>query len=584
MCCQLLRQPLHRLLRALGVLLWLAMTGPAHAYTVEIRGAEQFTELFDQHLDIRRHQDKPDIDAEEFQRLAGITPQQIRDLLATEGYFSPVIRAELVTENGLQLARFSIDPGAPTTIDTVDIRIRGPIVDAYPERVERLRRRWSLKPGERFTQTAWSEAKNALLRGLLVRDYPAAAIRASEARIEPQQRRATLVVEIESGPAFTFGELQIEGLQRYSRAMIDSLNPIQPGERYSQEKLNELQSRLTDTGYFSSVFPTVDIDPAHPQRTPIKLNIAENQRKHLGLGVGFSTDTGAGVQVKWLDRNFLRRNWRLQTQLEMNRETHLLDGELYLPTRSNGWTPNFNTRYERATSAGEIVDKLRAGARMSTLDRIDERAGGLAFFADRQELPDGNINHRRALIATYSYTRRRVDNLIAPRRGYVAAVDFGAGPKGLVNEDNIVRIAARATWLKPLHRNWRSVLRGQVGQVLIADRDKVPGDLLFRTGGAQSVRGYGYNTLGVQEGGAIVGGRVQAVLSAELVYRITPQWGAAIFHDAGNAADSWQAFKFRHGSGIGARWRSPIGPVNLDLAYGHTTREPHVHFSVGYVF
>lgn len=584
MSCQLLRQSLHRLSHALGMLLWLAAITPAHAYTVDILGAEPFAEMLNEHLDIRRHERDATVSEEEWRRLASITPQQIRDLLATEGYFSPVITAELVTEGGQQLARFRIEQGPPTLIEAVDIRIRGAIVEAYPQRVERLRRQWRLPPGERFTQAAWSEAKNALLRNLLVRDYPAAAITTSEARIEPQQQRATLVVEIDSGPAFTFGELKIEGLQRYSSAMIDGLNPIRPGDRYSQEKLNELQSRLTDTGYFSSVFPSIDIDPAHADGVPVKLSVVENPRKQLGLGVGFSTDTGAGVQVKWLDRNFLQRNWRLQTQLELNREARLLDGELYLPARRNGWVPNFNARYERTTIAGEILDKVRAGARMSTLSRSDERSGGLSFFMERQRLPDGTLNNRQALIAAYSYARRRVDNLVAPRRGYVAAVEFGAGPKGLVNEANIVRMTARGTWLKPLQREWRSVLRGQVGQVFLADRNKVPGDLLFRTGGAQSVRGYGYDTLGVSQGGAIVGGRVVAVASAELVYRITPQWGAAVFHDAGNAADSWGDFKFRHGTGVGARWRSPIGPINLDLAYGHATREPHLHFSVGYVF
>lgn len=584
MSCQLLRQPLHRFSHALGLLLWLAGIVTAHAYTVEIRGGEAFAEMFEQHLDIRRHENDATISEDEWRRLASITPQQIRDLLATEGYFSPSVTAELVTEGGQQLARFNIAPGAPTLVDSVEIRIHGPVVNAYPQRVERVRRQWGLARGERFTQKDWSEAKNALLRNFLVRDFPAAVITTSEARIEPQQQRAILTVEIDSGPAFTFGELQIEGLQRYSRSMVDGLNPIRPGERYSQEKLNELQSRLTDTGYFSSVFPSIDTDPAHAQGTPVKLSLVENPRKQLGLGVGFSTDTGAGVQVKWLDRNFLQRDWRLQTQLELNREARLLDGELFLPARGNGWVPNFNTRYERTTTAGEVLDKVRAGARMSTLNRVDERSGGFSFFMERQRLPDGTLNNRQALIAAYSYARRRLDNLIAPRRGYVAAVEFGAGPKGLINEANIVRMAARATWLNQLQREWRSVVRGQIGQVLVAERSKVPGDLLFRTGGAQSVRGYGFETLGVAQGGAIVGGRVVAVVSAELVYRITPAWGAAVFHDAGNAADSWRGFRFRHGTGVGARWRSPIGPVNIDLAYGHTTREPHLHFSVGYVF
>ena len=75
-----------------------------------------------------------------------------------------------------------------------------------------------------------------------------------------------------------------------------------------------------------------------------------------------------------------------------------------------------------------------------------------------------------------------------------------------------------------------------------------------------------------------------ALISGELVYWVTPQWGAAVFSDAGNATGSWKDFRFAHGSGIGARWRSPIGPVNLDVAYNHETRTPRIHFSVGYGF
>ncbi len=571
-----------RHLLAPALLLFLAQA--AHAYTVEISGAGAFAELFDKHLDIRRHKDNPDIPEDEWRRLAGITPQQMRDLLATEGYFSPRIEVELVTEGGQQLTSITVDPGPATLIGATDIRVTGPILGNDARRAERLRRLWRLKSEERFTQAAWGEAKNALLRSLLVRDYPGAAIRHSEARVDPAQQRADLVVEVDSGPAFTFGELQVEGLERYSRAMIDSLNPISPGDRFSQEKLNELQSRLTDTGYFSSVYPSVDIDPAQPHNIPVKVNVMENPRRQLGLGLGFSTDTGAGAQVKWLDRKFLGRDWRLQTQLELNRETRLLDAELYLPARGNGWVPSFNTRYERTDISGELIDKLRAGARMSTLNRVNERSGGVAFFADRQKLPDGTSNHRQALVASYSYTRRRLDNLVAPRRGHIIGAEVSAGPKGLVNEDNIVRVTARAVWLDQYQRTWQTILRGEIGHVMLADRDKVPGDLLFRTGGSQSVRGYSYESLGVAQGGAVVGGRVRAVASAELVYRITPSWGAAIFHDAGNAADSWGDFRFVHGTGIGARWRSPIGPVNIDLAYGHETAQPHLHFSIGYVF
>ena len=179
---------------------------------------------------------------------------------------------------------------------------------------------------------------------------------------------------------------------------------------------------------------------------------------------------------------------------------------------------------------------------------------------------------------------RRVNNLISPTRGYYASFELGVGPAGLVNKKGLVRTVGRATWLSPSYGRFQAVLRGQVGQVFGANSDTVPSDLLFRTGGDQTVRGYGYNKLGVAQDGAIVGGTVSAVVSAEVIYSVTPEWGAAVFTDAGNAADSWKGFRLAQGSGVGARWRSPIGPVNLDLAYGHETKDLRLHFSIGYGF
>jgi translocation and assembly module TamA len=227
---------------------------------------------------------------------------------------------------------------------------------------------------------------------------------------------------------------------------------------------------------------------------------------------------------------------------------------------------------------------VRFGARVTSPVKTDEQSFGLTFLADRQRVGDAFANNRQALIASYTYTMRRLDNLITPRRGYVASIELGAGPRGVVNTANIGRVFGSATWLWLFDRRWQPVLRGQIGQVFGAGREDVPNDLLFRTGGDQTVRGYAYNSLGVPQNGAVVGGTVVAVVSAELVYWIKPQWGAAVFTDAGDAAESWRDFRLQHGTGIGARWRSPIGPVNVDLAYAHQTHKPRLHFSVGYGF
>lgn len=554
-------------------------------YTVTINGAGDLKPLLTEHLTIQRRTDD-EIRLEELQRLVEAAPQNIRELLATEGYFSPAIESSLEQQGEQWAARFNVTPGPPTRIDSVDISFIGAIANDEPElkRMNRLRQQWKLRPGERFRQEEWDNAKNSILTDLLNRNYPAASVANSEARINPDQRAARLSVQIDSGPAFTFGELQIQGLERYPRDMIERLNPIEPGEPFSQEKLNELQTRLQDTGYFRSAFATIEVDPANPKRVPVRLDLTENERKRLALGVGFSTDTGPNVQVKWLNRDFLGRQWRLESELRLDRDTRILGSDIFFPAIGNGWLPNVGARYERTDIAGELNNKLRIGGRLASPDKDNERAWSVSYLADRQEVPGITPTNRQALVGAFSYTRRRIDNALNPRKGYVASAELSIGPQGLLNEEGLIRTVGRITRLTPIGSRWDTVLRGEIGQVFGAGRDTVPADLLFRTGGNQTVRGYGYNRLGVPFNGAIVAGPVTAVASAELVYRITPQWGAAVFVDAGDAADSWSDFRWNVGTGVGARWRSPIGPVNIDLAYGHTTRKPQLHFSIGYGF
>jgi translocation and assembly module TamA len=567
----------------------LAQTSEQHV--VVITGAGALEKLLRDNLEIVQHAADATMTQQEWQRLIGITPEKIQNLLATEGYFSSKVDYQVVPEPGNSTARFNVTLGSVTQVDTVEIRMIGSIAEgphADATRIENLKRRWRLKPGEPFTQKAWSDAKEALLKPLLNRDYPAAKIVQSEAEINPEQHKATLTVEIDSGPFFTFGALQITGLERYPQEVIDTLNPIHPGEPYSQYKLTELQTRLQDTGYFRSVFATVNVDPDHPEQVPVQVTVSENERRRLSLGAGFSTDAGPRGQVKWLDRQLLGHDWRMESELRVDRQTQLLGTDVYFPARANGWRPSVGTRYERTDIANEIDDKIRVDARMTGPIKIDERVVGTSYLADRQRLGGDAINNRQALIASYFYTRRRVDNLLTPQRGYEASVELDGGITGSLTEKNLGRMVAQGYTLIPLGQKWTTILRGQVGRVIGAKRDAVPGDLLFRTGGDQTVRGYAFNSLGVhvvQNGSeSVVGGPAMAVMSAELLYKITPTWGAAIFRDAGDAADSWNELKLKQGTGIGARWRSPIGMVKLDLAYGHSVNQVRLHFSVGYGF
>ena len=165
----------------------------------------------------------------------------------------------------------------------------------------------------------------------------------------------------------------------------------------------------------------------------------------------------------------------------------------------------------------------------------------------------------------------------------MASVQGGGGIPG-VSTRGFGRVVGRfATWL-PIDASNELQFRAQGGAVLAPSRDGIPSALLFRTGGDTTVRGYAFESLGVQDGDAIVPGRYYAVLNAEVTHWIKEAWGLAAFVDAGNAVDSLSDDHSRSATALGLRVRTPLGPFRLDLAYGQDVHKVRVHLSVGLTF
>ncbi|MDH4290420.1 MAG: BamA/TamA family outer membrane protein, partial [Aquincola sp.] len=129
--------------------------------------------------------------------------------------------------------------------------------------------------------------------------------------------------------------------------------------------------------------------------------------------------------------------------------------------------------------------------------------------------------------------------------------------------------------------------RLEIGQVYARDNVEVPETQRFRAGGDDSVRGYAWRSLTPQVAGVDVGGRVIGTASLEIARPVSESlpsvWWAA-FVDAGRAAARWNDFKPAWGAGLGLRWRSPVGPLRADVAYGEEVRDWRLHLSVGIAF
>jgi len=178
---------------------------------------------------------------------------------------------------------------------------------------------------------------------------------------------------------------------------------------------------------------------------------------------------------------------------------------------------------------------------------------------------------------------RRVDDLASPTKGFIVLAQAGLGIPG-ASTRGFERVVVQSAFWRPLSRVWELTGKAEAGAVIAGDRVGVPSELLFRTGGDTTVRGYAFQSLGLKQGDAVLPVRYYTVLSIEATRWINDSLGVATFVDAGNAFDELSDFTLAVGYGIGLRLRTPIGPFRLDLAYGEQSRQVRLHFSVGLAF
>ena len=224
------------------------------------------------------------------------------------------------------------------------------------------------------------------------------------------------------------------------------------------------------------------------------------------------------------------------------------------------------------------------GATRTTVRGDIETQLALRLQHEKIEPAGGESRTSNTLTANWTWIKRAVNDLLDPTDGYLLEFQVGGGPEIALAEQDFLRLYSRFVRYQPVRGSDVFIVRGEAGVTLAESRDGIPQAFLFRTGGAQSVRGYDYLSLGVKDGDATVGGRYLATASAEYVHWFKPQWGTAVFVDAGDAADTREDFDLRVGYGVGARWRSPAGPLAIDLAWGHQERSLRLHFGVAIAF
>jgi translocation and assembly module TamA len=568
-------------------------------YTLKVEAPKALAPLLQDNLDLARFRDAPSgetLSTEEIDRLVAEAPEQARALLATEGYFNAEVHAVREAGGALPAVVVRVEPGPRTVVDGVLLTVRGVLeqraaagdADARALLV-RLQAEWPLKRGAPFRQGTWTAAKAGALGRLHADGYPAAAWVTTDARVRSREQQVDLEAVADSGPLFRIGEITIEGLQRYDARAVRNLLPFTTGAPYREQTLLDFQDRLAKSGLFDGGTAELATDPRRADAAPLAIRVVERPLQQATFGIGYDSNTGSRFTLEHVHRRPFGWRWTANNTFELGTQRKAWEFD-YRSYPKSGFRRNLVAgALERWSGVDEERDAGRLRLGRAWEDPRLERQVYAEYTNARVRKPGGTQSRAQALTANLDWTKRAVDSLLLPTTGWALLVQGGAGYAQSNTADNgpLARAWARYFWFRPLARQWHTTLRLEAGQVFAKQAVGVPDTLLFRAGGDDSVRGYDYRSLGPRVNGEVTSARALATASVEIAHPLTSRlpalWGAA-FVDAGNAAPRFGDLRPVVGAGVGARYRSPIGPLKVDIAYGFDDRRWRMHLTAGASF
>jgi translocation and assembly module TamA len=578
-----------RMLKFLSVAL-LAFAAGANAapVDVDVQGLDgEMRDAVRGTLELSDYQ-KRDISPAELRSAYKDADLQIRKALEAFGFYDVQVEKSLTGDasNGWK-ARFNVTPGKPAVVRQSHVEVRGE--GKEQRRVAEAVAGFAPKVGDRLDHSTYEASKQVIDSSLRGSGYLDAKYAQRRVTVRPEEEAADIELAWESGPRYRFGEVRFSGDAPFSDKFLHEFIPWRPGGYFNSEQVLNLQQRLVDADYFELVSVQPVLDEKKDGAVPIDVLLKRDERTVYSGEVYYSTDFGAGVRVgaerRWLNR----KGHKADVQAEYSQRLQEIATHYKIPRPSReDRSYDFGVAYrDETTDVSRSCSFQLAATRSEKRWHGFTRTLGMKYFRGDFQIGDEDENpefgHSKLLFAEGTLNRRRLNDRIAPRRGYVMDVGVRLASDAVISDTDIAQTWGRLTWLLPQGETARFRLRAEAGAMAVGNFDALPPDLRFYAGGDRSIRGFDYHAIGeTSAAGNVIGGKYLALGSAEYEYYFNDSWGAAVFSDAGDAFSD--DFNLNVSVGVGVRWRSPLGPIRLDFAVPVKTeleKSWHVHLQLG---
>ena len=514
-------------------------------------------------------------------RLHKKAPLEISNALQPFGYYQAVVKPELTQSNPNQwTATYTVDPGPPLTVDEFNFIVSSEV--GNDAEFQPLIKKPPFNKGDAFNHIEYEEFKARLAKLASERGYFNAHFIKHRIEIDLNKYTARIYLNYDGGVRYRFGEVLLKQ-NVLDTKLLKRYIPFEKGMPYTLNQMIDLQQALNDSDYFQSVEVSHEQPQINSHEIPVTVKLSPRKPHRFSLGLGYGSDTGARAKFGWQMPRLNTSGHRLDTETRVSQLGYSLGAYYRVPV--------FNPRTDQMIYSAGVVNEttdssestIRSVGASLKHSRGDWREAISLNYQQEDFIVADISDDSTLLLPSINWSRTWGGNFIYAVDGLRFDITLRGANKKLISDTNFTQLQGGIKAISSLNPRNRIIARGRLGSTWTQEFEQLPSSVRFFAGGAQSVRGYAYQSLGpVDVNGKVVGGKLLMVGSLEYEHSLNGQWGIALFYDGGNAIDNIND-KLERGAGFGLRWKSPVGPVRIDFASAVTKEGSpwRIHINIG---
>jgi translocation and assembly module TamA len=516
------------------------------------------------------------------ERLFRDSEKKLRAALEALGYYDVEIEKKLDwSRPACWKAEFRVAVGDPVRLRKVSVNIDGAAADDQELR-SRISER-QLVSGDILNHGHYEAFKKTLIASAQAHGYFDADFERSDVTVDQNAKTADVDILLNSGSRYLFGEtIFTENILK--RELLQGYSDIRPGDPYDAREVSRLYQALSGSGYFGSVLIRAEPVADGSKTVPVNVSLTPGMRRVYSVGIGFTTDFGVHGRLAYADRRRNDKGHQFESRLFSSSVNSELTASYRWPRRNprSDWYNVFGGFQQINTDTSES-DKITLGIRKSKNISANWLETRYVNVQNEDFRVADQRDTSRLIIPGINWESTRGSEISRITRGHRMSLDIRGSSDSLGSDTSFLQITASTKWIFPLGKSTRLLTRVDLGATAQDELNELPASVRFFAGGDNSVRGYGYETLGpVDIDGNVIGGSHLATASIEFDRRIKEKWSVALFADSGSAFDNVNP-NFSTGVGLGLRWYSPLGPIRFDVAHplDDPDRSIRIHITLG---